>query len=196
MERRELQELHYITPICNVPSILQRGLLSHVRAARVMHTSVAMQEIQDRRADVRVPGGRKLHEYVNLYICARNPMLYKRLSEREQLCVLSVSPDVLDLPGVAITDGNASGNYVRFAGGSGGLAIVNRDLTFADDWTDPDRIQYFRKKSAKCAEVLVPDQVDARYLQAAYVCNDGVGRRLQAEAQELRVEVNGHLFFG
>ncbi len=78
MERHELTELHYITPIGNVPSILRQGILSHIRLQRVEHESVAMEEIQDRRAKVIVPGGLKLHEYVNLYICARNPMMYKR----------------------------------------------------------------------------------------------------------------------
>src|SRR5262249_21008928 len=63
-ERSELQELHYITPIDNVPSISQHGILSNVRAARLAHASVAMAEIQDRRSRVVVPGGRKLHEYV------------------------------------------------------------------------------------------------------------------------------------
>ena len=50
MQRHELEELHYITPICNIPSILRHGILSHVRAARLLHQSVAMQVIQDRRA--------------------------------------------------------------------------------------------------------------------------------------------------
>lgn len=58
-----------------------------------------MAEIQDRRAVVRVPGGRPLHEYVNLYFHARNPMLYKRLPMHDSLCVLRVSTDVFDLPG-------------------------------------------------------------------------------------------------
>jgi hypothetical protein len=195
MERDELQELHYITPICNVASILQHGLLSNVRAARLKPASVAMQEIQDRRAQVTVPGGRRLHEYVNLYICARNPMMYKRLDQREQLCVLSVSPDVLDLAGVVVTDGNASGDYVRFAAAPAGLQIVNRELTFAIDWRDSDQIQYWRKKSAKCAEVLVPDRVDPRYLQCAYVWSEEVCQRLRAHATALPVEVNSHLFF-
>lgn len=196
MERHELRELHYITPIANLASILTHGLLSHVRAAEHPHLSVAMEEIQDRRAQVRVPGGRRLHEYVNLYICGRNPMLYKILGQRLQLCILSVSPAVLDLEGTVVTDGNASGVYVRFAAAPSGLAIVNRELTFAEDWTDTDRIQYFRKKSAKCAEVLVPDRVDPRYLQGAYVCNAAVRQQLPAEAQALRVETDSHLFFG
>jgi len=99
MKRDELQELHFITPIENVPSILELGILSHHRATQLQHRSIAMREIQDRRTSVVVPGaGRKLHEYANLYLCGRNPMLYKR--RHDAICVLAVSTDVLDLPGV------------------------------------------------------------------------------------------------
>ena len=77
MNREDLSELHYISPIANLVSIMQRGILSNRRAAKLQHQSVAKQEVQDLRAKVRVPGGRALHEYANLYICARNPMLYK-----------------------------------------------------------------------------------------------------------------------
>ena len=48
MTREELPELHFIAPITNVASILQDGILSHNRAAKVAHESVAMPEIQDR----------------------------------------------------------------------------------------------------------------------------------------------------
>lgn len=48
MTREELTELHFITPIKNVPSILSRGILSHTRAAKVPHESVAMERIQER----------------------------------------------------------------------------------------------------------------------------------------------------
>src|SRR2546425_4346574 len=74
----ELLELHYITPMENVPSILAQGILSHRRAGKLRHQSIAMPEVQARRAGRIVPGGRPLHDYVNLYICARNPMLYVR----------------------------------------------------------------------------------------------------------------------
>jgi hypothetical protein len=45
MERDELKELQYITPIENVPSIMRLGILSHRSANRVGHSSVAMQDI-------------------------------------------------------------------------------------------------------------------------------------------------------
>ena len=195
MERHELTELHYIAPIDNLTSMLVHGILSHQGAARLRPKSVAMPEIQERRAGVRVPGGRRLHEYVNLYICARNPMLFKLRDSRDQLCVVSISPDVLDLDGVVVSDGNASGDYVRFAMAPAGLRIVNRELTFAEYWTDNDPIVYYRKKTAKCAEVLVPDRVELRYIHSAYVWSDDVARTIHDLSSSFRVHVNAQLFF-
>jgi len=195
MERHELTELHYITPIANVPSILRLGILSHNRAKRVPHESVAMNEIQDRRARVTVPGGRKLHDYANLYICARNPMMYKRHAQHQSLCVLRITPNVINIAGAVITDGNASGDYVRFSAAPKGLAIVDRDWTFADDWRDPDQIQYFRKKAAKCAEVLVPDKVKPNYIAGVYVSCQNAMNQFQMLSTGLSVEINSHLFF-
>lgn len=195
MNRSELDELHYITPIANLPSIIQHGLLSHRRAQRFNPASVALQDVQAIRAKKRVAGGRLLHEYVNLYICARNPMLYKRLAQRNDLCVLSVSTNVLDLDGVVVTDMNAASGYVRFGAGAQGLTIVDRDVTFAVYWTDPDPAIYFRKSAMKCAEVLVPDRVDPSMIQCAFVCNDTGRRNVEACASGLVVRTNRYLFF-
>lgn len=195
MERHELTELHYITPIVNVPSILNLGILSHNRARRVQHESVAMNEIQDRRAKLNVPGGRKLHEYVNLYICARNPMMYKRQAQHQDLCVLRISTNVLDLQRVVISDRNASSDYTVFKAVPSGLSIVNREWTFAEYWTDADQITEWKKKAAKCAEVLVPDKVKPDHITGAYVsCQDAMVT-FRALGTRLSVEINGHLFF-
>lgn len=195
MERNELTELHYITPIVNVPSILAKGILSHNSAKRLRHKSVAMNEIQDRRAKVKVPGGRKLHDYANLYICARNPMMYKRKEQYMEICVLRISPDIIDLPGVVISDGNASSDYVRFLAAPKGLDVVNRNWTFAEYWTDPDPIIEWQKKSAKCAEVLVPDKVAPSYIMGAYVACEEAKELLEVKVKALTIEINSHLFF-
>ena len=195
MDRRDLKELHFITLIENVPSIVQHCILSHKRAAKLPHGSVAMQAIQERRKLVVVPGARSLHEYANLYICARNPMLYKRQSQHRELCVLRISTGVLDLNGAIVTDGNAASSYTRFAQAPQGLAIVNRDWTFAEFWTDPDPIQKWRKTAAKCAEVLVPDRVHPRYLTGAYVsCKEALAK-FDSLNTDLAASIDGHLFF-
>jgi ssDNA thymidine ADP-ribosyltransferase, DarT len=195
MTRAELDELGYIVPIATVPSILQRGILSHRRAERIEHDSIALQNVQDRRAGKAVPKGRPLHEYVNLYICPRNPMLFKRKNSHEQICVLRVSPGVLDLPNVVITDVNAASDYVRFRPAPAGLSIVERDRTFAERWTHDDQIEKWRHSNQKCAEVLVPDVVRAPYVVGAYVSGDDSQRTLRRLAPNLPITVDPHLFF-
>ena len=114
MRRAELDELGYIVPIATVPSILRMGILSHKRARGLQHESIALEGVQDRRAAKVVPKGRPLHDYANLYICPRNPILLKRSDMHETICVLRVSPDVLDIPNAIVTDGNAASKYVSF----------------------------------------------------------------------------------
>lgn len=195
MRREELEELHYITKMANLPSIVERGILSHRRAVQITHKSIAMKEIQDRRADVAVPGGRPLHEYANLYICARNPMMYMRRNQHLSICVLRIMPAVLDLPGVVVTDGNASSDYISFRAAPGGLKIVDKGMTFADDWTDSDYIQYLRKKTAKCAEVLVPDVLPPNFIFGAYVSCEDARRQLGELGLDIATEINANIFF-
>lgn len=195
MKREDLQELHYITAISNVASIRSNGILSHKRAKRIQHDSVAMQEIQDRRKDKVVPGGLPLHEYVNLYICARNPMLYKRRTQHNDLCVLRVSTDILDLPGVVISDCNASSDYVRFATAPQGLSIIDEERVFAEYWVHNDPIETFRHRSQKCAEVLVRNSVDQNFITGAYVSGATAKAAFNVTGVNIPVTIDSHLFF-
>src|ERR1039458_1904374 len=99
MERADLHELGYILPIDTVPSVLERGILSHKHAQKVTHNDIALLDVQDLRAKVVVPNGRALHEYANLYICPRNPMLLKKSDIHEQLCVLRVDIQAIEPSG-------------------------------------------------------------------------------------------------
>jgi hypothetical protein len=196
MNRVEVGELHYITPIANVSSILEHGILSHRRAQRLRPQSIAKPEVQEMRANVRVPGGRALHEYANLYICARNPMMYKRAALHGTICVLRVSPAALDLPGAIVTDQNAASGYALFAPSPGGLAFVDRAMVFAEDWRHPGNpIAYYRHRSIKCAEVLVPDAVAPNLIVGAYVSCQESSRLLSADCPGLPAIENRHLFF-
>lgn len=167
MRRDELNELHYITLIDNVPSILTKGILSHDLAEKVQHRSIAMQEVQNRRSSKKVSGGRMLHEYVDTYICARNPMLYLRKDSHAELCVLRIDPVVLDLGGVIVTDRNAASN-ARFSPGKTGLALIDREQVFAEYWIHSgDELATDNHKKIKCAEVLVPSRIPPNYVFGA-----------------------------
>lgn len=188
-------ELHCIMPLDNIPSVLEHGILSYERAAKLKHLSVAMQPVQDRRDQKQVPGGLKLHQYANLYFHARNPMLFKRKDEAPNLCVLSVSTKVLELPGTVISDQNAASDYVRFLHPSQ-LNLLAFDDIYAMDWRHPgDRIAYWRHKARKCAEVLVAHRIDPQFLIGARVLNSVAALRLGSLGFTLPVMVNPELFF-
>jgi hypothetical protein len=188
-------ELHSIMPMANVASVLAHGLLSYERAARLSHHSVALQPVQDRRDRKHVPGGLKLHQYANLYFHARNPMLHKRLPEADELCVLRISTEVLALPGTVITDQNAASDYVRFYAPAQWNQLDWDDI-YALNWTHPgDQVAYWRHKSRKCAEVLVPHHVEPRFILGAYVIDKASQLRLAALGCTVEIIVNPILFF-
>ena len=188
-------ELHCIMPMANIGSVMAHGILSYERAARLAHHSVALQPVQERRDQKQVPGGLKLHQYANLYFHARNPMLHRRLAEADGLCVLRVSTRVLDLQGVVITDQNAASDYVRFLGPDQWQQLYWDDI-YAVDWRHPgDQVAYWRHKSRKCAEVLVPHAVEPQFLSGAYVIDDAAATRLRAAGFHLQVKVDPVLFF-
>lgn len=195
MERSDVPELHYITAIENVPSILEKGILSHNGARSLPHASIAMSEIQALRRKIVVPGGLPLHDYVNLYMNARNPMMYKRRGDHASLTVLRLQSAVLELPGAVIASGNASSDYTRFAASPAGLEILDAALVNALDWRSEDEIDYFRRKSAICAEVLVPERVDPQYIGGAYVSCRQAEEALGKLCPGLAIELRPGLFF-
>ncbi len=190
-----VNELHNIMPLRNIPSFLERGILSHARAMALDHFDISMQIIQDRRDRIQIPGGMRLHQYANLYFHARNPMLYKRKDIAEDLCVLRVETNVLNIQGAMISDQNASSNYARFLSPSA-IRQLDFEQIYAESWLHPDNpIAYYRHKSQKCAEVLVPHSIPREYIFGAYVVNNNVQKTLAESGFSLPIEINPYLFF-
>jgi hypothetical protein len=196
MNRADVTELHYITAIANVNSILQHGSLSHRLAAELAHESVAMPEIQERRKGKQIPGAGRLHDYANLYFDAHNPMLSKCREHNGVICVLRVASAVLDLPAVIVTDQNAAAEWASFWPVEDGLQKIDRERVFARYWTHRDDLYEERShKAEKCAEVLVPDRLDAQLVIGAYVANQTAMALFQNLNSGLPVEIHSGMFF-
>ena len=190
-------ELHNIQAIENIPSILEHGILSHEKASQLPHVSVAMNEVQDKRDTVTIPGGLRLHQYANLYFCARNPMMFKRRGMRDQLCVLQIKRRILTYEGAIITDMNAaSTKYVRFYKSPDGLRGLDFDMIYADDWRHPGNLPaYYRHSATKGAEVLIPHCVEKDYISGAYVASEEANKLLLQQGFTLPITMNPHMFF-
>ncbi len=190
-----VKELHCIMPIENMASVMSHGILSHNKCEKLAHCDISDSQVQDRRKDKEVPKGLKLHDYANLYFCARNPMMYKRQANADNLCVLRISLKVTKQAGVVFTDKNAASDYARFLSVSEVKSKIDFDLVFADYWTDDDPIEQMKKKTAKCAEVLVPHAIPAEYIIGAYVVDENSVQKLQNQGFNLPISVNSDMFF-
>jgi hypothetical protein len=172
LQRSEIDGLYNSFHRENLASILERGILSHNLAKRVQHRSIADPDVQRTRAGKIVPPSRKpLHSYANLYFNPRNIVGYRFVKDtidaggsEDDICVVRVSLDVLDLPGVIVTDRNAA-SWPLWKTPAEGLPLLDYATIFAQYWNGKDHAQKM------CAEILVPDRVPPEYVIDAYVCS-------------------------
>lgn len=202
MERADVAELHYITHIDNLGSILEHGILCRYRAERLpgdSMRSIANPEILARRAKRRIPGRSPLDRYANLFFNARNAMLYSMPIKQgipfQDIIVLRVDPSVLCLPGVVITDTNAAAEVSpNWHTVEEGLSLIDKEELFAKYWTHSDHIEERRHKQRMMAEVLVPDKVPPKYILGAYLYSDHT-YSLPSKYERLDITVFKYIFF-
>lgn len=196
MNRSDINELHFITYIGNVPSIMRSGIVSRNKAERdgIDNHDISEGSVQDRRSGKKIPGTRnELHDYANLYFDAHNPMLSARRSRNNEICVLRVDNNVLDLEGVIVTDKNAA-RECWFRPVSEALPLLDAKEVFVEYWTSDDLIEEYRLKGIKCAEVLVLDCVDPEYISGAYVANT-IALNNFKQVASIPVRTNNSMFF-
>ena len=190
--------LYYITHTNNLPSILEKGILSHVKIEEldVSSTPIYNIDIVRKRKDKTTPDGKSLWDYANLYFQPRNPMMYCLIHEKEKedLVVVGVSKGVLHEQAVVITDGNAANDPTQFYSQSEGLAALQKQQTIIqnDWWNEIDGSK--RKIMAEC---LVPGQVNPEYIHTLYVANDEARKHVERVVRNLQTPVvpEPHMFF-
>ena len=193
MDRERVTELHYITPLANLASIYEHGLVCHTTAAAMRHESVALEEVQGLRAAKAVPRGLPLHEYVNLYFDARNAMMFRIRSSN--LVVIRISPTVLDWDGVVIADGNAANRPTFFLPSPKGLQDLVEERVYAERWDVGDIWEKHERKRQRQAEVLVPNRIPPDAVIGVFARTNSVAERCRTEAPNWPVEVNLHVYF-
>lgn len=187
--------VYNIMPLENIPSVLEHGIVCYDQMQQITHSSIAMDEVQERRSKVTVPNGASLHQYANLYFTYHNPMLYTRQNIADELCVLAVSAKVMDIEGCILTDRNAAAGLVRFYIPSEGLEKLDFNKIYAQYWTDEDPFIHREKKSIKCAEILIPNNVPPKYIVGAYVVSKKAEETLRNHGFTKQIVVNPSVFY-
>jgi O-acetyl-ADP-ribose deacetylase (regulator of RNase III) len=191
MKAGDLTYLYYITHVDNVGSIVQRGLLSHAEVERqkVEFTPIYDDSIVSRRKAKATPEGRSLWEYANLYFQPRNPMMYRVIHEeksKDSLAVVAVRPDIMQLDGVIVTDGNAANAPTQFFNSPEGMKVVSANWSIIQNewWSSEDG-----SKRRIMAECLVPGQIGPEYIAAVYVPTLETKKKLDSELCNTKLNV-------
>ena len=92
------------------------------------------------------------------------------------------------------SDRNASSDYANFYS-LRSINLLDYELIFCKDWNDQDKILYYKKKSIKCAEVLIPEKVGYSFVTGAYVKTESDKQKLIAKGFNKPIEINKELFF-
>ena len=187
--------VYNIMPIENIPSVLQHGIVCFDKMQQFKHSSIAMNEVQERRSQVNIPNGLALHQYANLYFSYHNPMLYKRQEIADQLCILALSAKVIDIEGCVLADRNAATSLARFYSPLEGIEQLDFQKIHATYWIDPNPIVQREQKAIKCAEILIPDSIPTEYIVGAYVVNKTSAALLKSSGFQKQITVNSKVFF-
>lgn len=182
--------LNYITPIENLPSILEHGLLSRsaMLARGVGFVDISDHDVQALRERQDPVYGRPIHDYVPLFLNHRNAMLYSRKELQDRLVILTIDRRVSSGPGVLFCDGNAAAVDTVFSTDTNILAPC-REALEAEYWTG---VKDGRRR--RMAEVLVPDVVPCDAIVRAVCNNTELLGRIQREF-DLSASVDTSFFF-
>jgi len=165
LNRKGLECLFYLTHLENLPSILERGILSYnrVQKNKIQLNSIANPGVQLRRIRqviVRpdfVSRG-LLHDFVPLYMVSRNPMLWA--VHDNPLAYIRISLKVADIEGTVFSNGNAAAEATKFYADPSDVERLPWDVIFGQKWTGGKIVDGRRKR---CAEILIPDVVENRF---------------------------------
>lgn len=183
-EAHRHRSLYHFTHLDNLTSIIRHGLLParEVERLRLQHTTIAYQEIQQRRASMRVPCGPRgvIHDYVPLYFCKRSPMLFavmsNKIADQEFLIYLEFPIDIMTRFPCVFT--NAAANTAQppdFFDDPADLDRVNWDAVETWRWAEKYDIPGQRPvRQAKMAEVLVRGKIRIEEVRRIIVFNQSV----------------------
>ena len=187
-KHRRIRELYYITHIDNVPSILEKGIFSHerIKTEGIKYTAIYDEEIISRRQELKVPDGRTLWSFANLYFRARNPMLYRVRCEKSvnDIAVLGVDKAILERPDVFVTTGNAASAESEILPSPASRKVISRIAKEIDiEWWH----QFDGSKRKIMAECLVPNSVFPQYIKSIYTASFDARNKIQTSLNKMSV---------
>lgn len=195
LAKYKIDYIFHMTEISNLPNILKFGLLPHNEAHSkgLNKTDIALQDVNQRRANKKPIHGISLHDYVPMYFNPKNPMLFKRKQIQDSIIILAIDRRILYHEKSIFSDGNAASDATRFYNHLQDLEKLNWACIRTDYWNN-----FQDGKRIRCAETLAHPKIPIKYIKKIH-CNSIKTKVALDQAAPLdksfRVELNSKYFF-
>ena len=176
--------IFHFTDIRNLDSIIKNGLLcTNIKNKNgITHRNIANTNIQNRRATMKVPvePKGKVHDFVPIYFSSINPMLLKKLNEKNVdqplIVYLCVKIDRLDKDDAVFTDASANTAVPpTFYDDIKDLDKLDWNLIENKKWKMPDD----ESRHKKMAEALIHNRIGIEEVDAIVVYNNQVKEKVE-----------------
>jgi hypothetical protein len=164
-----LRELYYISHVKNLDSILKMGILSHNKIVEqgLPFERIYNPEVVSRREGIKVPDGRSLWDFANIYFQARNPMLFTviRNNPLDQIAVIGIDRRILGKDDIYITTGNAAHSQSEI------IPISEKKKYLPDILNQINRVYWNEVDGSKrtiMSECLIPTSISPNYIRSIY----------------------------
>ena len=195
LDNYKIDYVFHMTEVSNLKNILQYGLLSHNEAHSkgFNKTDIALQDVNQRRANKKPIHGISLHDYVPMYFNPKNPMLYRRKQIQDNIVILAIDRRVIYQNKSIFSDGNAASDATKFFNNLSDLVRLNWQCIRNEYWND-----YVDGKRIKCAETLTHPKIPIKYVKKIH-CNSiqtkNIVDKMVSIERPFRVELNSKYFF-
>lgn len=201
--KNQIKCIYRLEHIDNLRGILEKGFfcLKKIKKHALNFTDISDSGVQKIREHKIVQPTKKLslHDYVPLFFTTMTPMLSARRNIQEDIAHLHLSKNVLLLPEIVFTDGNAASASTKFYTSLNDLEKLDWKLLRAESWRDKDPIKHKENGRKRSAEVLVPYHLPVSYIMSISVHDNKALKRVEEITDELgvhlKIKINPDLYF-
>lgn len=193
-----ISSLYHITPLENIPSILQYGLKCHEYANKdgLLRYSCSDANVQDLRKD-KFLGGMNAYYYVPLFFSEKPPMLWNIEHNKEHfgrvIVYICIGGEIIGKKGIYFSDGNIASQSTK---AYSNLSDLNKlDWEGIRMW-NPEKLGSKEATRIKSAEVLVPFVISPSWFQKVIVPDREAKAELESSVTEsISIEIKPEFYF-
>lgn len=193
IEKYSIKSFYHLTHISNLKSILEKGILAKNELDQNEYVDISDQNIQRVRNKKKIldQEDKTLHDFVPLFWSPNPPMLYAIKDEYPQdILYLQIRPEVIALPYIVFTDGNARSLKTMQYRDLDQLDSLDWELLRRKYWRVDNPEVHKENKRKRAAEILIPSKIDPSFIFRISTKTKEIQKKVIQIVRESKVDIS------